>query len=79
VWASIEALNVREVIAGAALQTNITHTVSTRYLAALADVRGDGKLRVLYGARIFDISGSENVDERNFELRFTVVEGPSLG
>lgn len=79
IWAAIEALSVREQLMGASLASKVTHTISTRFTQAVADVLADSKLRIVYGSRVFDIEGAVNVDERNFELRFTATEGASLG
>jgi SPP1 family predicted phage head-tail adaptor len=62
-WASIRPLTGEEVLQAQQVQAEVTHEVKLRYLAGVTP-----QLRVLFGARVFNILSVVNTDERNYEL-----------
>lgn len=74
VFAAIEPLSGRELIAALSEQSEITHKVRIRYLAGVAP-----KHRLVFGARYFDILAVRDVDERNREMELLCSEGMATG
>jgi SPP1 family predicted phage head-tail adaptor len=65
VWASIVPATARDlerVVAGT-VQSSATHLVTIRYLAGVTT-----KTRVVFGSRLFSVTGVQNPDERNISL-----------
>lgn len=60
-------------------QASAVHQVTVRYNAALANPVAVAAMRVVYGSRILDVTGSINMDERNREMVLTCTEGLTLG
>lgn len=60
-WASVEPIETsgREYLQGAAIESDLTHTVAFRYFVGLTS-----KHRLNYGGRILDISSVSNIEER---------------
>lgn len=77
--AEIRPLNARELFAAQATQSEVTHQVTVRYRAELANPKAAATYRVLFGARVFDVHGVMNIDERNREVRMLCSEGLSDG
>jgi SPP1 family predicted phage head-tail adaptor len=69
----------RERIAAAAVQSSVTHTVVVRYAPQLANPKGVAAMRIMFGARIFDIHDSINEDERNRMVTLMAEEGLNNG
>lgn len=71
VWASIEPATSRSVErrVGAQVEATITHLVTMRYLAGVTT-----KMRLLFGLRVFQIRGLQNLDERNVMLTLACEE-----
>jgi SPP1 family predicted phage head-tail adaptor len=78
-WAQIEGLTTREILAAQAITSDVTHRITVRYRATLSNPSAVAALRVLYGSRIFNISGGINVDERNVEIELLATEGLNNG
>lgn len=78
-WANIQALSARELYAAQAVQSEVTHAITVRYRAELALPKAVAAMRVLYGPRVFNVSGAVNVDERNREIVLQASEGLNLG
>ena len=78
-WASIEGLSARELYTAQSVQSEVTHTITVRYRAEFAMPRAVAAMRVLYGARVFNISGAVNTNERNREIVMQAAEGLNLG
>jgi len=68
-WASIEPLSGREFFQGKQLEAEVTVRIRMRYLRGLTP-----KMRVVYGARAFDVQHVINVEERNRELELLCIE-----
>lgn len=78
-WASIEALSARELFAAQAVQSEVTHKITVRYRAELANPAVVAAMRVVYRGRIFNIQGATNVEERNRTVEIFVSEGVNNG
>lgn len=77
--AAIRPLSVREMMAAQAIQSEVTHQITLRYRSEYANPVTVAPLRVLFGSRVFDVSGAMNIDERNREVRLMAREGISNG
>ncbi len=55
------------------------HQVGLRYASVLADPVEVAAMRVVYGTRILEVTGSINVEERNREMVLTCTEGLTQG
>lgn len=69
VWAAIEGLEGREFFAAQELNAQVTSKIAIRYLAGIVP-----KMRVVFGARTFDIQAVIDPDGRRRELQLMVVE-----
>lgn len=78
-WASIVALGGRELLSAQAVQSEVTHSVTVRYRAEFSSPKTAAAMRLVYGARIFNISSVENVDEQNKVVVLTCFEGLNDG
>lgn len=78
-WASIEGLSARELFAAQSVQSEVTHAITVRYRPEFALPRAVAAMRVLYGSRVFNISGAVNTNERNREIVMQAAEGLNLG
>lgn len=79
VWAHIQPLNGRELVAAAAVQSDTTHAITVRYNPAFAKPEDADKLRIVWNGRIFNISASINEDERNRMVTLSATEGLNDG
>ena len=62
-WASIEPLIGREYWGALSTQAELSHKIRMRYRAGIAPA-----MRILFGARVFDILSVKDVGERRREL-----------
>ena len=69
VWASIEPVRGREFWDSKQINAEITAKITIRYLAGVTP-----KMRIKYGARIFEIISVINPEERNKDLQLMVKE-----
>lgn len=69
VWAEVRPMSGREYFASQQAQSDVSHEITTRYLAGVTP-----RMRVRFGSRIFDIRAVMNVEERNIQLRILAVE-----
>lgn len=74
VWASIEPLSGREMLAAEAAQSEVSHRVTLRYRAAIT-----AAMRVNYGGRYFNIRAVRNINERDDVLILDCTEGQDSG
>lgn len=79
VWAAIEPLTAREIVAAQAVQSEVSHSITILWQPAFADPKAVAAMRIVYGTRIFNIAGSMNPEERNRELILTASEGMNKG
>lgn len=73
VWADISPLSVRDLIAAGQTQSEVSHRVKVRYSSSIAGI--DASWRVLYGSRVFVISGVRNLEEDSRVLELICSEG----
>jgi len=69
VWAGISALKGHEMFTAQQTVAEVTHKVRMRYRAGV-----EPAMRLLFGARKFDINWVNNIDERNVELELLCTE-----
>lgn len=80
IYVGVEQLFGRELIAGQAVHSEVTHRITARYDAAIwADPIAAAKFRIDMGARIFNLHGVINEDERDTIVRIYASEGLSDG
>ena len=70
VWASIQPANGRERWVAGQMETHVTHRIECRYNSAITTA-----MRILWGARVFDVVEVLNIEERNILMRIMAVEG----
>ncbi len=70
VWAAIEPLKSRERLFAQQLENPVTHRVTIRYRAGVT-----AKMRLEFGARVFNIRGVINAGERDRTLELLCEEG----
>jgi SPP1 family predicted phage head-tail adaptor len=65
VWASIVPATARDLerLVAGTVQSSATHLVTIRYLAGVTT-----KTRVVFGTRLFSVTGMQNPEERNISL-----------
>lgn len=69
VWAAIEPLTARELIAAKQAQSEATTKIRLRYVSGV-----DHTDRVVFGSRTYAINSVVNPDERNRELHLMCTE-----
>lgn len=69
VYAGFEPIRGRETFTAGRVAADTTHLVVMRYLAGIT-----ADMRILWGARIFDIQAVIDVRERHAELEITAIE-----
>ena len=74
VWASVEPLSGRELLAAQQVQGETTHRVRMRYLAGVTS-----SSRVLFNLRPFDVRSVINKNEAGVSLELLCTEGPTNG
>ena len=72
VWAAIWPMSVKELTSGARNDMLVTHRIRIRYQTGITAAQ-----RVLYGSRVFNITGIININERDETIDFTAVEEPA--
>lgn len=77
--ACIEPLSARELFAAQAVQSEVSHLITVRYRAELANPIAVAAIRVLFGARVFNIQGALNIDERKGIVEISTSEGLNDG
>lgn len=83
VWANIEALTARELMAAQAVQSSVSHQITIRYQPLLADPKAVAEMRAVLVrdgvTRIFNIHGSRDEGERRRNIILDAEEGLSDG
>ena len=81
--ADIQSLAGREQLAAQAINAELSHTVTVRYHALLADPIKTAGMRVVYTnagvTRYFNIASAKNIDERNRSIELLAAEGLTQG
>lgn len=79
-WAAMNPLLGRELLAAQALYTEVTSEITVRYDSRFfADPKAVAAMRISYAGRLFDILGMVNVGERNHLVSLFCKEGLSDG
>jgi SPP1 family predicted phage head-tail adaptor len=78
-WADMNPLQGRELLAAQALYTEVTSEISVRYSSVFADPKAIAAMRLSYAGRYFDILGMVNEEERNHIVKLFCKEGVSDG
>jgi SPP1 family predicted phage head-tail adaptor len=78
-WANIEPLNGRELLAAAAVQSTVSHSISVRWRTEFAVDAAADVMRIIYKTRVFNINTIMNEDERNRSVTLLVEEGLTNG
>lgn len=79
IWASIDPMSGRELLAAQARTPEVTHLITVRYDSTFANPTVAATYRLQYGTRNFNILASLNELERNHRIAFHCSEGPSDG
>ena len=83
VWANVEPLNARELMAAEAVQSSVSHTITIRYQAQFADPKVMARFRATMikdgVTRVFNIHGSRDESEAKRFLILSAEEGLNLG
>ena len=74
VWAEIRPLNSYELFRAQAIQSEISHEITIRYVPGIT-----ASMRAVYNGRIFNLSPPMNTNERNIELVIPATEGLNDG
>jgi SPP1 family predicted phage head-tail adaptor len=77
--AAIAPLTGRELMAAQAVQSEVSHEIAIRYHPLLAVPKDVAAMRIVFGARIFNIHSATTVDERRREMRILASEGLNDG
>lgn len=78
-WASIEPLNGRELIAAQAVQSEISHRITIRYQPQFSNPKHVATMRIMYKDRIFNIYAAMNIAEGNRMIDILATEGVNEG
>lgn len=79
VWADIQPLTGRELENAQRMASVVSHQITVRHQAALADSRAVAAWRALYKGRAFDIHAALNENEANVFITLLASEGLSDG
>lgn len=71
VWASINPATARDLerLVASTVQSTASHVIEMWYHAGV-----NTKTRITYGTRVFQVTGVQNPEERNIELRIAAEE-----
>ena len=75
VWAGIQPLSGRELESARQLSSEVTHQITVRYHALLANTRQVSTYRALYKGRVFNLHAALNEDENNVLITLLASEG----
>lgn len=73
VYASINPLTARELFLAGQQQMNVTHKIMIQYDSTIAAI--DNDWTVLFGSRVFVITGIRNINEMNEMVELLCSEG----
>jgi SPP1 family predicted phage head-tail adaptor len=74
VWAQIRPYRGRKVLFGGQLQSLTTHLIHIPYQTGITSA-----MRILFGARLFNIQDVDDVEEAHEFLEMTCIEGDGTG
>ncbi|MFZ6726166.1 phage head closure protein [Undibacterium sp. MH2W] len=79
IWAEIEGLTAQQRMVSEAIHTQVSHKITVRYRSEFKNPVAVMSMRIVYGARIFNIQGMINFDERNQMVELSANEGMNDG
>ena len=81
VWAQVKPLGGKEAMRGAAMvvESILTHKVTVRYSESLMPPLEADAWRIVYGARLLNISTTRDVEEERRFIEFDCTEGSLNG
>lgn len=79
VFAAINPLKGRELIAAQAEQSEVSHKITVRYRSQLANPLEVAKMRAVFGERVFNISAAINRNESGRWVDLMCSEGLNKG
>ena len=79
VWARIEPLTGRQLMAAQVISTEVTHQITLRYQSAWANPKTVASYRGVYATRVFNFHASMNKGENNETLLIMASEGLNDG
>lgn len=79
VWAALEQLSGRQLIAAQAISTEVTHKLVVRWQAVFNNPVKAASMRAVFRGRVFEIHHAFNADDRDRETHFMVAEGLTNG
>ena len=79
VWARIEPLTGRQLMAAQTISTEISHKITMRYQSAWANPKTVAAYRGLYATRVFNFHASMNPGEMNESISILASEGLNNG
>ena len=79
VWARIEPITGRELMAAQAISTEVSHRITLRYQAAWANPKSVASYRGIYATRVFNFHASMNPGEMNEAISILASEGLNDG
>lgn len=81
--ADVQPLSGREMLAGLAVNSEVTHSVTVRFHPLLTDTVKVAAMRATYSdgttTHYLSFSAVVNVDARNRQIDITAIEGPNQG
>ncbi|WP_051566948.1 phage head closure protein [Herminiimonas sp. CN] len=78
-WASIEPLTGRELMAAQAVQSEVSHKITIRYQAQFANPQQVAAMRISYQGRMFNIHASMDIEEAHKIIEILATEGVNQG
>lgn len=72
VWAAVDPLTARELLAGGQVEHACTHRVRMRWLSGVTSA-----MRVVHAGRTLAVRGVRDIEERQVEIELLCEEGPS--
>lgn len=79
IYAALNPLSVRELIAAEAGQSEVSHKITVRYRDQFANPQAVAKMRAVYGERVFNITGAINRNEGGRWVDLLCAEGLNEG
>lgn len=74
VWACVAPMNGKEYAEAQKIRAETTYNINTRYMKNIT-----GDMKILYGAKVFDIISVLDIDGRKRELKIVAAEADRYG
>lgn len=79
IYASIEPLSGRELLAAQAVQSEVSHKITIRYQPQFANPKAMAAMRIIYNSRVFNIHASIDVNDGHRMIELSASEGLNDG